>query len=70
MSEIHVNPTSQRSADIVSAILLRDKDQRRLVLQAQLVHNDKESAAPIKCTLLWERKKPSEEWEPLEAINP
>jgi hypothetical protein len=68
VEEIHVTPTSWRTAD-VSAIVIRPGKQIRVVLQAELVGNEKDAAAAVKGALFWERKKQGTNGNPLKPLS-
>lgn len=55
-------PTSSDSANC-DPIVLRETSITRLVFQPQMVNNAKDSSAPLRGTLIFQRKGPSSDWE-------
>ena len=60
--------TSRSSAD-ATPIVLRQSEERRLSFQPTLVDNANNAAAAIRGTFVYQRKRRTDAWEDIEAVN-
>jgi hypothetical protein len=61
-------PSSSDSADC-DPIVLRETSITRLVFKPQLVNNARDASAPLRGTLIFQRKGPSSEWEEYNEVQ-
>ena len=61
--------STSRNSATVTPIVLRQTDSVRLVFKPQLVNNQGQPAASVDGTLCYQRKRRSEAWEDLDAIQ-
>lgn len=65
---VKVESSSASTAE-VAPLEIRPGDRTRLVFIPQLVDNEQDAEASVCGTLAYQRKKASEDWEPIDSIN-
>ena len=68
MNPITINPTSRDSAEC-DPLILRETERVRLIFRPLLVNSIHDRTQAVKGQFIYQRKKPSDEWEDIGDIN-